>query len=326
MKNTKRILGYLMTPLILCFLARTLYTTWSQVVENGFLFTFNTPLLAVSLVLLVVARGFAVEAWRRILIALGEQLGFTCGMRVWVLSNLTRYIPGNNWQVTTMIAMIQDKGVSKTNALLSQIIYTAIALSIAGLVGLSFLLDRPEIFRGGVAIAPLPFMPYVPPVGAMSCIALIAIFSTPHSYRRLIALTARITHRNLSAPDHTWARGIVPPLFSSAMWLTNGIAFYLFLTSVTAANPVPLATSIAINAGAYFIGYVSFIAPSGLGFREAALALMLGVFLPVPVAVVLALAARLWSTAGELLGVATIWSIPSHRATTSFLSVDNAAD
>jgi uncharacterized membrane protein YbhN (UPF0104 family) len=62
-----------------------------------------------------------------------------------------------------------------------------------------------------------------------------------------------------------------------------------------------------MNAGAYWIGYVSFVTPSGLGFREGALAWMLAGFFPAPVAVALSLVTRLWTTAGELLGVTLVW-------------------
>ncbi len=311
--SLKRILGYALTLLILFFLARTLYVTWSQVVESGFQFNFNAPLLAISLVLLVIARGFAVEAWRRILIALGESIGFSFGMRVWFLSNLARYVPGNIWQVAAMIAMMEEKGVSKTNALISQIIYTAIALAMAGLMGFGFVLVRADILSGIVAVAKLPYVQYAPWVGVAAFIALIAVFSAPHSYRLIVSIAARITHRELAAPDHTFARGIVPPLFSMAMWLTNGIAFYLFVASITPVPRAQLAAFIAMNAAAYWIGYVSFITPSGLGFREAALAIMLAVFFPTPVAIALSLVTRLWSTAGELLGVVAIWGMPSRE-------------
>jgi uncharacterized membrane protein YbhN (UPF0104 family) len=67
---------------------------------------------------------------------------------------------------------------------------------------------------------------------------------------------------------------------------------------------------IAMNAAAYWIGYVSFLTPSGLGVREGMLALMLAVFFTPPVAVAFSLATRLWSTAGELLGVVLVWSVP----------------
>lgn len=313
MKNYRRVIGYLITLLILFFLARTLYSSWSQVVESGFQFNFNAPLLIVSLVLLVVGRGFAVEAWRRILIALGDYISFTVAMRVWFISNLARYIPGNVWQVAAMVSMVEEKGVSKTNALISQIIYTAIALAVAGLMGLGFIFVRADIVNGIVDVARVPYVQYAPWLGGAAFIALIGILSAPHSYRFIVSIAARITHRELIAPDHSFARGLVPPLFSIAMWLTNGIAFYIFAASIV---PVPLsrlAAFIAMNAAAYWIGYVSFITPSGLGFREAALALMLAVFFPTPVAIALSLVTRLWSTVGELLGVLTIWGVPSRK-------------
>lgn len=309
----KRILGYSVTLIILFFLARTLYASWSQVVESGFQFNFNAPLVLVSLALLIVGRGFAVEAWRRILIALGDYIGFTFAMRAWFISNLARYVPGNVWQVAAMIALVEEKGVSKTNALISQIIYTAIALAIAGLMGLGFVFAQPQILNGLVNIAQLPYAQAAPWVGGAGFIALIAIFSAPQSYRLIVSVAARLTHRELIAPDHSLARGLVPPLCSIAMWVTNGLAFYLFVASVTPVPLVQLSTFIAMNAAAYWIGYVSFITPSGLGFREAALALMLAVFFPTPVAIALSLVTRLWSTAGEVLGVVAIWGVPSRN-------------
>jgi uncharacterized membrane protein YbhN (UPF0104 family) len=97
------------------------------------------------------------------------------------------------------------------------------------------------------------------------------------------------------------------------MWLTNGLAFYLFVSSTTEISPAQLPAFIAMNAGAYWIGYVSLITPSGLGFREGALAWMLSSFFPAPVAVALSLVTRLWSTAGELLGVVLVWVVPESK-------------
>lgn len=300
----KRSVGYILALAILFFLARMLYQTWGDLAAAGFKFEFDLPRLIVSLVLLVVARAFAVEAWRRILISLGESFGFTFGARVWFLSNLTRYVPGNIWQVAAMITLVEQKGVSKTNALLSQVIYTALALSMAGLLGLMFLFARPEILNG---VIPLALAAYAPLIAALAFSALIVFLALPPVNRRMVLLTARVTRREISAPAPTFARGLVPPLFSLAMWLTNGIAFYLFTSSITETSLAQLPAFIAMNAGAYWIGYVSFVTPSGLGFREAALAWMLASFFPAPVAVALSLVTRLWSTAGDLLGVVLVW-------------------
>jgi hypothetical protein len=299
-KPLRRVAGVLLALAILFFLGDLLYRTWGDLAQSGFQFEFDLPRLVVSLALLVVARAFAVEAWRRILIALGEHFGFAFGARVWFLSNLTRYVPGNVWQVATMMAMVVDRGVSKTNALLSQVIYTALALAIAGLLGLMFIFVRPEILDG---VLPVSIAAYAPAIAALAFITLIVVFALPSVNRLIVALTARVTRRDLAAPAPTFARGLVPPLFSLGMWLTNGVAFYLFTSSITETPVEQLPAFIAMNAGAYWIGYVSFVTPSGLGFREGALAWMLASFFPAPFAVALSLATRLWSTAGELLGV-----------------------
>lgn len=306
----KRLLGYALAVAILISMGDLLRRTWGDLTATDFHFEFNLPPLVISLALLVVARGFAVEAWRRILISLGESFGFGFGARVWFLSNLTRYVPGNIWQVATMMVMVEQKGVSKTNALLSQVIYTALALAIAGLLGLTFLFVRPEILS---SIVPSEIAAYAPFIVALAFVALVIFFALPPVNRLIVALTARVTRRDLAAPTPTFARGLVPPIFSLAMWLTNGIAFYLFISSITATTPMQLLEFIAMNAGAYWIGYISFVTPSGLGFREGALAWMLASFFPAPVAVALSLVTRLWSTAGELLGVVLVWIAPSRE-------------
>ncbi len=306
----RRVVGYILALAVLYFLGRLLVQMWGQLAETGFRFEFNWPRLVVSLVLLVVARAFAVEAWRRVLISLGESFGFSFGARVWFLSNLTRYIPGNIWQVATMMTMVEQRGVSKTNALLSQVVYTALALSIAGLLGAAFFLVRPEVLNG---LIPLEVEAYALLIVAAGFVALVVIFALPGVYRLLVRLTARLSHRPITAPAPTFARGLVPPLFSLAMWLTNGVAFYLFVGSVTNVSLAQLPAFIAMYTGAYVIGYVSFITPSGLGFREGALAWMLASLFPAPLAIALSLVTRLWTSAGELLGVVLVWSVPERK-------------
>ncbi len=298
-KELRRVAGFVLALAILFFLGQLLYRTWGDLSKSGFKFEFDLPWLVVSLALLVIARAFAVEAWRRILISLGERFSFAFGARVWFLSNLTRYVPGNIWQVATMMVMVEQKGVSKTNALLSQVIYTAIALAMAGLLGVMLILVRPEILNGAL---PVSVAASAPLAAALAFIALIVFFALPPVNRLIVTLTARVTRREIAAPAPTFARGIVPPVFSLAKWLVEGLAFYLFVDSITPTPLAQLPAFIAMNAGAYWIGYASFITPSGLGFREGALAFMLASFFPAPVAVALSLVTRLWSTAGEILG------------------------
>ena len=311
MKKLRRILGSLLALAVLFFLGSLLVRTWGDLSQSGFKFEFDSLPLIISLGLLIMARGFAVEAWRRILISLGEQLDFGFGARVWFMSNLTRYIPGNVWQVATMMVMVVERGVNKTNALLSQVIYTALALAVAGLLGVLFIFARPDLFS---ALLPGTVATYAPMIVMVSFASFIIVFALPFTQHLIVLVTARVMRREISVPAPTFARGLLPPSFSLAMWLTNGLAFYLFVHSITPLPLTYLPAFIAMNAGAYWIGYVSFLTPSGLGIREGALAWMLASFFPPPVAVALSLVTRLWTTAGELLGVTLIWAVPHAKS------------
>ena len=96
--------------------------------------------------------------------------------------------------------------------------------------------------------------------------ALVVFFALPVTNRVIVALTARVLRRDISAPTPTFARGLLPPLFSMLMWLTNGIAFYLFVRSITPLALAQLPPFVAMNAGAYWVGYASGHYGSASGF------------------------------------------------------------
>jgi hypothetical protein len=242
------------------------------------------------------------------LLALGDHISFRFAFYAWFVSNLARYIPGNIWQVAAMMVLVERQGVSKMNALLSQAVYAVVALSVAALFGLTL----------------LPFAREYLLFAALLFAGLIIFFALPPVFRLMLHITARATQlirkktivEPGKLPRTSFTRGLLPPLCSSAMWTINGCAFYLFVRSLADISPTQLPSFIAMNAAAYFIGYVSFITPSGLGFREGALAFMLASFLPppfsaVPVAVALSFLTRIWSTVGEMLGVGiALWGAP----------------
>jgi uncharacterized membrane protein YbhN (UPF0104 family) len=291
----RRAIGWLLALAILFFLARTLASTWDQVAQSGFTFQFNIPLLLLSTLLLVPGRSFAVDAWRRILRALGNPISFRFAIYAWFVSNLARFIPGNVFQLAAMMMLTERAGVSKVNIVLSQAVYAAIALSVAALYGLTLL--------------PIP-AEYVPLI-ALAFGALIVLFALPAVFQLMLTVSARLLQivrrsSEIRTPrvTTTFWQNLIPPLCSVIMWTLNGFAFWLFVRSVTEISLTVLPAFIGMNAAAYFIGYASFITPSGLGFREASLAFFLGAFFPPPVAVAIAFLARLWSIGGELVGVA----------------------
>jgi hypothetical protein len=306
----RRAIGWILALVILFFLARTLASTWTQVATSGFTFEFNLPLLILSTLLLVPARTFAVEAWRRILRALGNSISLRFAVYAWFISNLARFIPGNVFQLAAMMMLTQGAGVSKINVVLSQAVYAAIALSVAALYGLTLL--------------PLPAESI--PLVAIAFSALIILFALPAVFQLMLRVSARLLRvvrrsSDIQPPQvhTTFWQNLVPPICSFIMWTLNGIAFWLFVRSMTDIPLSALPAFIGINAAAYFIGYASFITPSGLGFREASLAFFLGAFFPPSVAIAIAFLARLWSIAGEFLGVAIALAIKPREPKTQIV-------
>jgi uncharacterized membrane protein YbhN (UPF0104 family) len=91
-----------------------------------------------------------------------------------------------------------------------------------------------------------------------------------------------------------------------ASWFVAGTAFYVLLLALWPATPfVAWPICIGIYAIAWDIGFVSFITPSGLGIREAAIVALFALALPLPtgLASIMALLSRLVSTIAEVVCV-----------------------
>ncbi len=315
-KNWRRIAGWLLALGIFIFLGQAIISTWGRATASGFEFRFDWPPLALSLLLLVAARAFVVESWRRILWALGDSLHYRTAYYAWFVSNLARYIPGNVWQVATLMVIVDREGVSKTNVVLSQAVYTVIALSMAGLLGL-WLLPIPPLYQPAVAVLLL----LVIPVFAHPRVFDLMVKVSRGLLARLRSLLSRADANGTPGaivkprPRLTFARGLIAPLASALCWSMNGVAFYFFIRSVSPVTWEQLPAIAAIFCASYFFGYVSFVTPSGLGFREGMMTLLLTPYFPTPVAVALAFAARLWATAGELLGAGiAVLEVPRRSA------------
>src|SRR5205807_2202496 len=90
-------------------------------------------------------------------------------------------------------------------------------------------------------------------------------------------------------------------------WIVAGFAFYILLLALWPNTPLAaLPICIGIYAIAWDFGFVTFITPCGLGFRELAIGLLFALALPaIPASLVavIALLSRVVSTAAELLCV-----------------------
>jgi glycosyltransferase 2 family protein len=95
--------------------------------------------------------------------------------------------------------------------------------------------------------------------------------------------------------------GLILVGVSCVGWLITGIALYTFTASLTPIPASAFGAVIGINALAFVAGQAVFIAPAGLGAKEGSITALLALYLAAPVAAVIAIAVRLWTTVVELL-------------------------
>src|SRR5205085_10066625 len=128
----------------------------------------------------------------------------------------------------------------------------------------------------------------------------------PRVLNGLLNLALRLLKRNTVQLTVRYSDILLVTLAWCASWIVAGSAFYVLLLALWPTAPlVALPICIGIYALAWDIGFVSFITPSGLGFREGAIVGLFALSLPLPagLAPIIAILSRFVSTMAELLCV-----------------------
>lgn len=259
--------------------AATAQLRWPWILASGALF------LGAHLVL--------VQTWRVVLHGWGARIPLVDAMHIFTVSSLARYVPGKLWQIGAMGMLAQRAGVAPTAAAGSAIISTVANIATGMLVvmltgwplveaayagarttGIAILL----VLAGGLALTPL-VLPWV--------------------LRRLARRTSAAAMPRSFPP-----RAIVGATVGNLVaWGLYGIAFQLFTIGVLGATGGSTLTFITVYTLSYVFGYLMLFAPAGVGYREAALVLVMPAagLATVGEAGLIAIASRLWLTMLETI-------------------------
>ena len=273
---------------VLFFAARSLATQWDKVGSRLTHIQFGWQWIAAATALVFVTYALLIEGWRRVLGAWDSHLPFRQASRIWFLSNLGKYVPGNIWSLTAMGVMAKKRGMSAIAAAGSSVIMQMVSLA----TGTAIVM---------VTSAKLLGQPLL--VGAAVLILAIVLFSAPKFLPPLAVWVGSLIGRDIAPPSVPATSIWTAAVASTLSWLFYGVAFQLFVRGLLGAAPGEISSYIAVYTAAYILGFISPIAPAGLGVREftlAAFMTQLGLANEVDAALV-AIAARLWLTVVELI-------------------------
>jgi uncharacterized membrane protein YbhN (UPF0104 family) len=300
-KIGKRILQFGLPIIVLAaFIYAIRKWDWHLLLSNTY--HWNPWLLALSLLFFITQELSFGLIWRNILKRLGPRLGILVSLRIYLASEFVRYIPGNVWHVLTRILWVNKYGVSKPVAFASMTIELITKLAAGAIVFALSLLFWGDFGAVGSLLHRSVFIVLG---GAFFIVLLILLH--PRILNGLLNTALRILKREPITLTLRYSDILLITLAWSGSWLIAGLAFYFLTLAFWPGVPlIALPICMGIYAIAWDFGFVTFITPSGLGFRELAIAVLFGLSIPtIPVGVVaiITLLQRVVSTLAELLCV-----------------------
>jgi len=285
----KNLLRWVFLAVAVGLLAWAVIVEWDDVTAALRDLTWGTILLAGLAA--TVALGVNALSWREVMVSVGLEASVPSALRVFLLSQVGKYVPGSVWPVLAQAEFARDHGVSRARAVTGSIVAMVVGVVTAAIVGLV----------GAAVTVPDAVATYwwIIPVA----LALVAVLFPP-VLRRVVALAFRVTKRT-EEPAHVSGRALAgSAAWSVLMWLLLGLQAWLLLREIA---PGPKSTYILATGAfalAWLVGFLVVIAPAGAGAREAALVFLLQSAATGPQALSVALVSRFLMTAADAIGFA----------------------
>jgi uncharacterized membrane protein YbhN (UPF0104 family) len=292
-----QILSALLTVGALGLLTRQLIRGYHSL-PTGFFQNIKVAPLAGSLIVLILALLFVSLRWGFTLHAMGVSVGLWSAAKIWFLSQAGRYAPGGIWNYVARFYLGRTE-IPDGTVITSMILETGLRVVSEILV---FLLSIPFWPQRKFLSANTVFFVFL----LVGGVALGLVLLHPNLLQRFANLWV-MRRIGLKAVDFSGFRyvAMLGLLFYYILSVAIvGLAFFIFVSALypVSASFLPYLTgSLAVSV---VLGFLFPLVPNGWGVREGILTFLLAQSLPVPVSIVIAMASRIWLTAGE-----TFWII-----------------
>lgn len=304
----RKILSLILTTIIFIVLTTNIIQNWSVIKSLPWHFNgINAVLLLLFLCPIYLINS---SSWFLVLRALGNRIGYLQSIRIWLLSNASRFIPGVVWQYGGRIYLSSNAGVptgTTFTALLVELVFLMTVVLIIILTTFSFWNYSADIKFFQIAALILPIF-----------ITLILFFNNQRVITKVASIYKMITGKESEVKSFKlsiyWI-GILLVSYSFQFIFAGSVLFLLTKLTVNldwSLYPI----FIGIFAASWLLGYVTMIAPAGLGVQEISIATMLSFYMPFPVASVIAILFRLMLLLTEAITILFVSMIFKRRRTT----------
>jgi hypothetical protein len=225
------------------------------------------------------------EVWKHCLSALGSSVSSGAARQIFFPAQAGKYLPGSIWPFLAQMRFAREHGVPGGLALLAGSVFLVVHAVTSVFVGALLLISQPDLVsRFGWAGV---------------CIPLALVLLHP----RVVNLLARklAGRSGVEPPVLRWRDLVAPLAWMLPAWVAYGLAGYLLADPFTDSVVQLLVVCTGAFALGWIVGLVVFIAPAGVGAREAVLILALTPLLGVAAATTVSLILRVAHTLADIL-------------------------
>lgn len=280
--------GALLVVIIFYFLLDSLFSNYQKL--SVLQYTVEYPRMIFSFLLLFAVYLFNPWAWIKILNEMQENLNYRQAFSIFYVSQLGKYVPGRVWGYISQVILARKVGVSGEKAFISSILFQVVSSVVTVYFFMMTLLVWEQL-----DIVLRVFVLALASIGGYILLWMDALnWASNLVIKKMFKRTARV---HLSSRIILDVTGIL-----ILSWIAYGVAYYHFMKSFyPELDIVTGITFTGIYAISWLVGYVSLLTPGGLGIREGVQVYLLNFFIPLPIAIVISLASRVWLTLSELL-------------------------
>jgi uncharacterized membrane protein YbhN (UPF0104 family) len=282
------------------FLGRSLLRNWRQIPFEQLEFNCRYLVLSaacVSAYFLCCALG-----WQRSLSVYGCKLKLVHSLEIIATSQLGKYVPGKVWFALSRMYLARLLGVPERVSLVSMILETVFLLMTGGMIA--------------VLAAGTPWIESLPARVLLAILVVLVGFVVihPRVFGRGVCFLMRRLKKESVEMKLTYGGMLTLLVVYCMCWLFSGLGFFLLVRSFFDLRAGDWFLFVGVFAAAWIVGFLSVVTPSGLGIREAVMTFLLSFSMPLSMAIVVSLVARVWATLAELIFfVASVPGIRSWR-------------
>ncbi|MFZ1947962.1 MAG: hypothetical protein WAW06_10495 [bacterium] len=287
----QRVVGLAVACLILFFMIRALRSELAGL--GTYQFTISGWRIAAAFGVFAVLFPVYGAIWQAIVAKFGYRISYRKSLRIWLLSQAGRYVPGKVWFALGRIYLLEREGVPKA------VTTVATGLELVLVLGSSLVaFALASAARGSLGENPYAWSVILIPVIAVGV------------HPKIVGAALRKLRKGSGELKMKYADVLAMLAVYVGCWCLYGLGFHLVATAVRlsgpGAPPQPalglglLPEMIAVNALSWTVGFLSLLTPAGLGVREGVAFSLLSKFLDKPYPTLVPLAARVWVTIAEV--------------------------